>query len=279
MRARKRFGQNFLHDQNLIRKIIQVINPQPEEHIVEIGPGRGALTELLLKSGCQLDVIEIDRDLAAILRQKHPDLNVIESDVLKFDFTTIKADKPFRVVGNLPYNISTPLLFKLFGNLNLIKDMYFMLQLEVVNRLIASHSNSDYGRLSIMSQYYCENERLFTVPPEAFVPMPKVMSAIVRLSPSTKERITVDTNLLEKILIQAFSMRRKTIRNALKGFVVAEDLISLELDPKDRPENLSLNDFLSITALTSKKASKKASEKTSIQASDPALQNDSTKPI
>ncbi|MFT5210877.1 MAG: 16S rRNA (adenine1518-N6/adenine1519-N6)-dimethyltransferase [Flavobacterium sp.] len=249
MRARKRFGQNFLQDQNLIRKIIQVINPQPGDHIVEIGPGRGALTELLLKSGCKLDVIEIDRDLVASMRQKHPDLNVIESDVLKFDFTQIKADKPFRVVGNLPYNISTPLLFKLFGNLDLIKDMYFMLQLEVVNRLVASHSHSDYGRLSIMSQYYCDNELMFTVPPEAFVPMPKVMSAIVKLLPTKEKRISADTALLEKILIQAFSMRRKTIRNALKGFVNAEQIVSLDLDPRARPENLSLNDYLSITAL------------------------------
>ncbi|MFT7687159.1 MAG: 16S rRNA (adenine1518-N6/adenine1519-N6)-dimethyltransferase [Candidatus Azotimanducaceae bacterium] len=259
MRARKRFGQNFLHDQNLIHKIIQVINPKPGEHIVEIGPGRGALTELLLKSGCKLDVIEIDRDLAETLRQKHPDLNVIESDVLKFDFTQIEADKPFRVVGNLPYNISTPLLFKLFNNLDLIKDMYFMLQLEVVNRLVASHSHSDYGRLSIMSQYYCDNERLFTVPPEAFVPMPKVMSAIVRLAPAKEKRLSIDTTLLEKILIQAFSMRRKTIRNALKGFVTSEDILSLDLDPRDRPENLSLDDFLSVTALAAELALTKPS--------------------
>ena len=245
MRARKRFGQNFLHDQNLIRRIVRSINPKPDEHIVEIGPGHGALTELILASGCKLDVIEIDRDLAAGLRLKHPGLNVIEADVLKFDFNEIEADRPFRVVGNLPYNISTPLLFKLFAQLGLIKDMYFMLQLEVVNRLTAVQSTSDYGRLSIMSQYYCQNDKLFSVPPEAFVPQPKVMSAIVRLAPKAKHEFA-NTELLGDMLIQAFSMRRKTIRNALKGYITEEEIIKMGLNPKARPENLSLEDYVSI---------------------------------
>lgn len=246
MRARKRFGQNFLHDQNQIRKIVHAINPKPEDHIIEIGPGRGALTELLMKSGCQLDVIEIDRDLAKELREKHPQLNVIESDVLKFDFSQIEGSRPLRIVGNLPYNISTPLLFKLFKQTDRIKDMYFMLQLEVVNRLTAEHSHSDYGRLSVMSQYFCHNEKLFTVPPESFIPRPKVMSAIVRLAPHNEKNEFTDTELLEKILIQAFSMRRKTIRNALKGYVTAEEIIALGLDPRARPENLSLPNYIAI---------------------------------
>jgi len=246
MRARKRFGQNFLHDQNLIRKIVNAINPKPEDHIIEIGPGHGALTAFLLKSGCQLDVIEIDRDLASELREKHPQLNVIESDVLKFDFSKIEGSRPLRIVGNLPYNISTPLLFKLFNQIHSIRDMYFMLQLEVVNRLTAEHSHSDYGRLSVMSQYYCQSEKLFTVPPEAFVPRPKVMSAIVRLIPQNQKNDFTDTEVLGKILIQAFSMRRKTIRNALKGYVTAEDIIALGLDPRARPENLSLSDYIAI---------------------------------
>ncbi|MBL4681406.1 MAG: 16S rRNA (adenine(1518)-N(6)/adenine(1519)-N(6))-dimethyltransferase RsmA [Pseudomonadales bacterium] len=246
MRARKRFGQNFLHDQNLIRKIVNAINPKPEDHVIEIGPGRGALTALLLKSGCQLDVIEIDRDLASELREKHPQLNVIESDVLKFDFSQIEGSRPLRIVGNLPYNISTPLLFKLFNQIDSIRDMYFMLQLEVVNRLTAEHSHSDYGRLSVMSQYYCQSEKLFTVPPEAFIPRPKVMSAIVRLTPQNKKNDFTDTEVLRKILIQAFSMRRKTIRNALKGYVTAEDIIALGLDPRARPENLSLSNYIAI---------------------------------
>lgn len=254
MRARKRFGQNFLHDQNLIRKIVNAINPKPDDHVVEIGPGRGALTELLLKSGCRLDVIEIDRDLAAELREKHPQLNVIESDILKFDFSQIEGSRPLRIVGNLPYNISTPLLFKLFNQIDRIRDMYFMLQLEVVNRLTAEHSTSDYGRLSVMSQYYCLNEKLFTVPPEAFIPRPKVMSAIVRLTPQKQKNEFTDTGILEKILIQAFSMRRKTIRNALKGFVTADEITALGMDPRARPENLSLSNYIAIAKASENEA-------------------------
>ncbi|MEO2175151.1 MAG: 16S rRNA (adenine(1518)-N(6)/adenine(1519)-N(6))-dimethyltransferase RsmA [bacterium] len=252
MRARRRFGQNFLHDQNIIRKIVEVINPQPQDHILEIGPGRGALTDLLLESGCQLDVVEIDRDLASGLRAKHPGLNIIESDILKYDISEIESGVPFRIVGNLPYNISTPLLFKLFNKLDLINDMHFMLQLEVVERMTATHSTSDYGRLSIMSQLYCDTEKLFTVSPESFVPRPKVMSAIIRLSPKQNQR-NVDVTLFQRILTQAFSARRKTIRNALKGFATVQDLESLGLDPKLRPENLSLEDYLSIATQSSER--------------------------
>jgi 16S rRNA (adenine1518-N6/adenine1519-N6)-dimethyltransferase len=203
------------------------------------------LTDPILKSGCKLDVVEIDRDLASLLRKKHPDLNVIESDILKYDISEIESDKPFRIIGNLPYNISTPLLFKLFKRLELIEDMHFMLQFEVVERMTAAHSTSQYGRLSIMSQLYCETTMLFTVPPESFVPQPRVMSAIIRLRPKTHQR-NINVTLLQEVLIQAFSMRRKTIRNALKGFLTAEDIESLGLDPKLRPENLSLDDYLSV---------------------------------
>ena len=250
MRARKRFGQNFLHDQNIVHKIVRAINPQPDEHIIEIGPGHGAITDLILKSGCKLDVIEIDRDLAAELRLKHPGLNVIESDVLKYDFSDIQATKPLRVIGNLPYNISTPLLFKLFSETNRIFDMHFMLQLEVVDRMAASHSTSDYGRLSVMSQYYCSTEKLFVVPPDAFVPKPKVKSAIIRLKPKGDSKLDTNISLLEKIVLQAFSMRRKTIRNALKGFVSEKDIHSLGLDPRSRPENLTLQNYVSVAAFS-----------------------------
>ena len=182
MRARKRFGQNFLNDQLTIQRIIDAIRPSASDHILEIGPGHGALTKNLVASGCQLDVVEIDRDLAAELRQRYPGLNVIEADILKFDFNQIRGDRPLRVVGNLPYNISTPLLFMLFEKLDMIEDMYFMLQLEVVERMAAAASTSQYGRLSIMSQYFCAAEKLFDVPPSAFTPAPKVDSAVVHLA-------------------------------------------------------------------------------------------------
>ena len=250
MRARKRFGQNFLHDQNLIRKIVRAINPQPNQHIVEIGPGRGAITDLVLQSGCKLDVIEIDRDLAQQLRVRHPDLNVIEADVLKFDFNSIERAGPVRVIGNLPYNISTPLLFKLFKDANMILDMHFMLQLEVVDRMTAAHSTSDYGRLSVMSQYYCSSEKLFSVPPDAFVPQPKVMSAIIRLAPKTESKLETNVPMLEKVVLQVFSMRRKTIRNALKGIVTEDEIRGLGLDPRSRPENLSLENYAAIASFS-----------------------------
>ncbi len=249
MQARRRFGQNFLHDKNIRQKIIKAINPQPEDHILEIGPGHGALTELILASGCQLDVIEVDRDLASELRLKYPDLNVIAEDVLKFDIASLHKKRPLRVVGNLPYNISTPLLFRLFSNLDVIDDMFFMLQLEVVNRITASHSTKDYGRLSLMSQFYCDSTKLFNVSPEAFVPRPKVTSAVIHLTPKIQNH-SVDVVMLQKILTQAFSMRRKTIRNALKGYVNETQIKMLGLNPQSRPENLDLANFISITEIS-----------------------------
>ena len=255
MRARKRFGQNFLHDQNLISKIVNTINPQSDQHILEIGPGHGALTRLLIASNCHLDVIEIDRDLAAELRLTIPQINVIEADILDFDFTQLPTDQRLRVVGNLPYNISTPLIFKLFENLDNIQDMHFMLQLEVVNRIIADPSTPDYGRLSVMSQYYCQADKLFAVPPDAFVPRPKVTSAIVRLLPKESREEATDLKLFEKIVAQAFSMRRKTIRNSLKGFIDDSDFLALDLDQKSRAENLTLQNYIDIANYSTKQAS------------------------
>ena len=255
MRARKRFGQNFLHDQNLISKIVNTINPQSDQHVLEIGPGHGALTRLLVASDCHLDVIEIDRDLAAELRLTIPQLNVIEADILDFDFTQLPTDQRLRVVGNLPYNISTPLIFKLFENLDNIQDMHFMLQLEVVNRIIADPSTPDYGRLSVMSQYYCQADKLFAVPPDAFVPRPKVTSAIVRLLPKESREEATDLKLFEKIVAQAFSMRRKTIRNSLKGFIDDSDFLALDLDQKSRAENLTLQNYIDIANYSTKRAS------------------------
>ena len=196
----------------------------------------------LVDSGCALTVIEIDRDLAEQLRNLYPGISLIEADVLKFDFGQLGDN--IRVVGNLPYNISTPLLFKLFKRLKQIRDMYFMLQLEVVQRLVAEPNTNHYGRLSVMSQYYCDATLQFTVPPEAFIPQPKVTSAIVRLQPKQARTLADDEERFANLVNQAFSMRRKTLRNALKGFVAQHAFEVLDIDPKRRPETLSLEDFI-----------------------------------
>ena len=246
LRARKRFGQNFLIDTGVIQKIIGSIDIKPGDHIVEIGPGRGALTEPLSDSQCDLTLIEIDSDLTAELSVRFPDTRLINRDVMKIDFNAFEGKSPIRIIGNLPYNISTPLLFKLFDSGAHIHDMHFMLQREVVDRMTALPSTKAYGRLSVMTQLHCHTEKLFEVPPQAFSPRPKVQSAIIRLTPN-KKATDVDQKLLESILIQAFSMRRKTIRNALRKFLTADELESLHLNPQLRPENLTIDNYLSCT--------------------------------
>jgi 16S rRNA (adenine1518-N6/adenine1519-N6)-dimethyltransferase len=248
-RARKRFGQNFLHEQSVIEQIIQALGPKAHQQIIEIGPGKGALTASLIHRGANLTAIEIDRDLAALLRQEfHENANfkLLEQDVLQLDFNTLLGpEKPARIIGNLPYNISTPLIFHLLDYLPGIADMLFMLQLEVVERMCALPSSKAYGRLSIMCQYYCDVEKLFEVPPQAFSPAPKVTSAIVRLKPR-RQAFLEDPKLLETLLRQAFAQRRKTLRNNLQGLVPAEQLKALDIDPGLRPENLSLLDYVRI---------------------------------
>ena len=247
MRARKRFGQNFLTDQNVIEQVVAAINPIPSDHILEIGPGRGEITGLLQRSGCRLELVEIDRDLVKLLEVKYPDVTIYAEDILKFDFSnlTSASSSPIRIVGNLPYNISTPLLFRLFQHHELFEDLIFMLQLEVVDRIIAEPSNKNYGRLSIMSQYYCEAEKLLDVPPGAFTPSPKVNSALVRLRPRKEPIIKAkDIGLLQQLLITAFSKRRKTIRNALRSYLGEEDLEYLNIDIRLRPENLTPEDYV-----------------------------------
>lgn len=249
MKPRKRFGQNFLVDRGLISKIAAAINPLKTDRIVEIGPGRGAITRMLADSGCDLTLIEIDRDLSAALAVDFPMARLITQDVMQIDFTELASSGAgLRIVGNLPYNISTPLLFKLFQHANVIEDMYFMLQLEVVDRMTAVPSTKSYGRLSIMTQLHCDPQKMFEVPPEAFSPRPKVQSAIIRLIPK-EERLEVDAKLLESILRQAFSARRKTIRNAMKNFLSADEITSLDLNPSLRPENLTIEDFVNCARL------------------------------
>lgn len=251
---RKRFGQNFLHDHRIIYNIIASIQARPGEHWVEIGPGQGALTEPLLKEGVHLDVVELDRDLVALLKEqfKHYDnLRIHSADALKFDFASLAEDnRELRVIGNLPYNISTPLMFHLLDNAACIQDMHFMLQKEVVDRICAAPGSKKYGRLSVMMQYYCATELLFDVPPESFDPPPKVMSAIVRLIPHPQPPVQVrDVTKLNKVVTQAFSQRRKTLRNSLKTLIAEQDIEALNIDPTLRAEMIALSDFAKLSNL------------------------------
>jgi 16S rRNA (adenine1518-N6/adenine1519-N6)-dimethyltransferase len=246
--ARKRFGQNFLHDQSIIYNILANANPTQGEHWLEIGPGLGALTLPLLQAQVKLDVIELDRDLVSHL-QKHyahyPNLSIHSADALSFNVATL-VDHPakLRVIGNLPYNISTPLMFHLLESTTCIQDMHFMLQKEVVERICAEPGSKTYGRLSIMMQYYCETECLFEVPPESFDPAPKVTSAIVKLVPHTQAPVAIkDFAGFKDMVTQAFSQRRKTIRNSLKNWLDAEQIQALGIDPNLRAESLSLTQF------------------------------------
>ncbi len=250
---RKRFGQNFLVDTKIIGAIVAAIDPQPKQHFLEIGPGQGALTAGLVASGATIDAVEIDRDLAQYLSERYSNasnFNLHVADVLKFSIHDVQLQTPdqkLRVVGNLPYNISTPLMFKLFTEINHIQDMVFMLQHEVGLRLSAQPGSKAYGRLSVMAQYYCDMQIVLDVPPSAFEPAPKVDSCIVHFTPHLTPRIVVaDLDLLHNVVTQAFSQRRKTISNSLKPFISAQALQELNIDPKLRAENLSLEDFATI---------------------------------
>jgi 16S rRNA (adenine1518-N6/adenine1519-N6)-dimethyltransferase len=243
--ARKRFGQNFLVCRGTIAKIVDAIAPKRTDHVVEIGPGLGALTEPLLERLDHLHVVEIDRDLIARLKDSHPPgrLTVHEGDALDFDFGTLGTD--LRIVGNLPYNISTPLLFHLAGYAASVRDMHFMLQKEVVDRMVADPGTADFGRLSVMLQYRFHMERLFVVPPGAFNPAPKVDSAIVRLIPRPAAELTVrDEALLAKLVLAAFGQRRKMLRNNLREFVDEAGLAAVGIKPTARAEELGVADYV-----------------------------------
>lgn len=247
--ARKRFGQNFLHDDQIIQSIVAAINPQANDFLIEIGPGLGALTEPVAEQIEHLTVIELDRDLAERLRHHpflHQKLTVIEQDVMRFDFQQLarQADKPLRIFGNLPYNISTPLMFHLFQYHDVIQDMHFMLQKEVVNRLCAGPNSKAYGRLTIMAQYFCQVIPVLEVPPSAFKPAPKVDSAVVRLVPHKVLPYPVkDLYWLNRVCTQAFNQRRKTLRNSLMDLFTAQQLVELEIKLTDRAENLTIADY------------------------------------
>jgi 16S rRNA (adenine1518-N6/adenine1519-N6)-dimethyltransferase len=247
-RPRKRFGQHFLTDRATIEQIVAAINPQVSETVVEIGSGKGAISQPLAQRSGELHAIELDRDLTPALREKfasQTNVSIHEADALNFDFATLGND--LRIVGNLPYNISTPLLFRLVKFRRQIRDMHFMLQKEVVDRMAAAPGNRTYGRLSIMLGCYLEIEPLFDVPASAFSPPPKVTSSIVRLRPLPADTYTIcDHDKLSGVVAEAFSQRRKTLRNALKASATEEDLVAAGMDPQSRPERATIANYVAL---------------------------------
>ncbi len=245
--AKKRFGQHFLTDRHYIERIVRAIAPKRDDTMVEIGPGPGALTAPLLEELDHLHAVEIDRDLAAALRARFPAerFSLHEGDVLEFDFSPLGPG--FRAVGNLPYNISTPFLFHLAGHAGQLKDAVFMLQKEVVDRMVAEPDTEAYGRLSVMLQVRFEMRRLFDVPPGAFTPPPKVDSAIVRMTPLPDSRLRAkDEALFARIVTAGFGQRRKTLGNTLKPFLSAAQISDAGVDPKRRAETLSVAEFIAL---------------------------------
>ncbi len=287
IRPKKRFGQHFLRDLRVVERIVAAFAPQPADHVVEIGPGQGVLTRALVGRVARLDLVELDRDLAAQLAQTYagtPGVVVHQADALKFDFRALAPhrdvqvsrddcmdaggratpgavaetggrERPapgetLRLIGNLPYNISTPLLFHALAQVESVRDMLFMLQKEVVERLSAAPGGKDYGRLSVMVQWRCRVEKLFTVPPGAFHPPPKVDSAVVRLTPHATPPVSVrDPEAFARVVQAAFAQRRKTLRNSLKGMVSAEAMSALGIDPVRRAETLNLQEFAALSNL------------------------------
>jgi 16S rRNA (adenine1518-N6/adenine1519-N6)-dimethyltransferase len=250
--ARKRFGQNFLTDDHILNNIIDAIAPRKGEVMVEIGPGLAAMTALLLKSLDHMHVVELDRDLVARLEKAYPRerLTVHAGDALKFDFGSIPvpAGQKLRVVGNLPYNISSPLLFHLAQYAQAVEDQHFMLQKEVVERMVAEPGSKAYGRLSVMLQWLYDMELLFVVPPTAFDPPPQVDSAIVRMIPRAQP-LAVDGARLEAVVQKAFSQRRKVIRNCVAGMFTEAQLVEAGIDPGTRPETVSLEQYVALANL------------------------------
>ena len=250
-KPRKRFGQNFLIDQQVIGQIVSAINPVPEDNLIEIGPGMAAITEHLVKRCPSMSLVELDRDLIEILKQKlagFPDVTIINSDALKTDYSQFFTGEKLRLVGNLPYNISTPLLFHLLEARAMIRDMHFMLQREVVDRLCAGPGDKSYGRLSVMIQYHCRVNPLIPVPPSSFNPAPKVQSAVVRLTPHTETPHKADNpKLLRQLVSLCFQQRRKTLRNCLSSFADYIDQSAQPVELTKRPEQLSVKEFVTLS--------------------------------
>ncbi|MEE9413300.1 MAG: 16S rRNA (adenine(1518)-N(6)/adenine(1519)-N(6))-dimethyltransferase RsmA [Methylococcales bacterium] len=258
---RKRFGQNFLTDQQVINEIVSAIHPQQDQYLVEIGPGQGALTSLLVDNCRQLDLIEIDRDLVARLISQYADnthLVIHQLDALKLDLskllpvTSNPLDVPekMRLIGNLPYNISTPLMFHVLKQAQLIIDMHFMLQKEVADRIAAQPGCKQYARLSVITQYLCKISKLFHVAPDSFNPQPKVWSSFVRLTPHKEPPVVINSfQSFNTVVTQAFSQRRKTLRNTLSKSLSSQQINSVDIDPGRRAETLSLEEFAQLSCL------------------------------
>ncbi len=249
-KARKRFGQNFLHDQQVIDRIISCIAPRSSDLLIEIGPGQAALTRPLLASGADLHLIEIDRDLVARLEKQfseNANVTIHTGDALKVNFPEISGHRPFRLIGNLPYNISTPLIFHVLQWHKQVVDMHFMLQKEVVDRMAAEPGSRTYGRLSVMTQFRCKVTPLFDVQPESFSPAPRVCSSIVRLQPLSKPPADAGSfKKFERVVAAAFSKRRKTLRNSLRELFSADQILATGTDPGQRAEQLSLSQFAAL---------------------------------
>ncbi len=244
-RARKRFGQNFLHDEHWITRIARTIDPQAGDTIVEIGPGQAALTRKMMDAIGLVTAVEIDRDLAAWLKETFPEtLSLIEADALKLDWTSVYPDKRLRIIGNLPYNISSPLLFHLISVADRVIDQHFMLQKEVVDRMVAEPGSKVYGRLSVMLQYRYRMQKMFDVPPGAFTPAPKVTSSIVRMIPhKVEDLLPVNEERFSAIVAAAFNQRRKTLRNAVSKLLTEDDIRAAGVDPTARAESLDVAAF------------------------------------
>ncbi len=264
-KPRKRFGQNFLINEQVISRIINSIHPQNNQHLVEIGPGQGVLTQFLADACQTLDLVEIDRDLVAFLKRKYghqTHLTIHQLDALELDLSklltsyknTEGADNKvkLRLIGNLPYNISTPLMFHLLKQSEAIVDMHFMLQKEVADRITASPGSKKYARLSVITQYLCKASHLFDVAPESFNPQPKVWSSVVKLTPHVQPPVVIERfEVFNHLVTQAFSQRRKTLRNTLSSLLSAEQISSVDIDPGRRAETVSLKEFADLTGLLS----------------------------
>ena len=256
-RPRKRFGQHFLRDRGVIENIIEVVHAQATDVLLEIGPGEGVLTHRLAEQCLQLHAIEIDRDLARSLIDHYADqakVHIHQMDALQFDICSVAPDQQkLRLVGNLPYNVSTPLLFHFLRHASCIQDMHFMLQKEVVDRLVAEPGNKSYGRLSVITQLLCETESLFDIGPEAFQPPPKVWSSVIRMIPRETPMISAQQiPRLEQLTQRVFSQRRKTLRKILQGSVTAGELDSAGIESSRRPETLTLEEFMTLLELVSR---------------------------
>ena len=250
IRAKKHLSQNFLTDENVINKIIRSFNLEEDDHVIEVGPGYGSMTFPIAEMVDSVDVIEVDKNLVEYLNEHDQNqlVNVIQADALEFDFATLKKKRKIRLIGNLPYHISTPLLFHLLGFSELFQDFHVMVQKEVADRMVSIHNNKTYGRLSVAIQSRCSASKILDVKPGAFHPKPKVLSSIVKLEPKKPLEEKVQSNL-DGIIKMAFNQRRKKIRNSLKDLFATEMIIESGIDPNARAENLSVNDYIRLSKI------------------------------